>query len=219
MSNTLSQTSLFVFVKKPTPGGVKTRLGAEIGLENAAKLYQSMAETCLTRYQKLSNINCTVYYDPPEEGQFFRDWFGQSVSYFPQSGEGLGERLNHGFNQMLERSPAAIALGSDSPDLPLQHLQNAIDKLRNHDVVIGPASDGGYYCIGLKRPVPELFDEIDWSTPHVFKQTFQRCKSLDLSVFQAPEWSDIDYKDDLIRLKQSADPDVLALVRQFEPFF
>ncbi|MDP8244206.1 MAG: TIGR04282 family arsenosugar biosynthesis glycosyltransferase [Candidatus Hinthialibacter antarcticus] len=210
----ISQASLFVFVKKPAPGAVKTRLGEAIGFENSARLYQGLAEVCLKRFQRVRNANCTVYFDPPEEARFFQQWFGDGVEYLPQCVGGLGKRLQHGFAKILNNSDAAIALGSDSPDLPLEYLEQAADALSTHDVVIGPTDDGGYYCTGLKKQVPELFDGIHWSTGQVLEQTLQRCESLDLSVYTAPQWSDIDYKDDLIRLCNSDDADIKRFVQQ-----
>lgn len=210
----ISQTSLFVFVKKPTPGEVKTRLGEAIGFENAAYLYQGMAETCLKRFQRIINMNCTVYFDPPEEARFFYDWFGGEVSYLPQCTGGLGQRLQHGFAKILKDSDTAIALGSDSPDLPMEYLHDAARELISHDVVIGPAKDGGYYCIGMRRTIPELFDGIHWSTEQVFLETLKRCESLGLSVYTAPVWSDVDYKEDLVRLCDSQDEDVKQFIQK-----
>lgn len=215
----ISQTSLFVFVKKPVPGVVKTRLGKTIGDENAARLYRAMAETCIKRFQAIPNTNCTAYFDPPEEAQFFSDWFGAGVEYLPQCGGDLGDRLKHGFSLLLQETPRAIALGSDSPDLPIDYLKQILESLQNHDVAIGPSTDGGYYCIGLKKFIPEVFDAIDWSTERVFEQTAQQCNSLGLAVFVGPEWSDIDVSEDLARLKASEDQDIQALIQKHSDTF
>ncbi|MBZ0258713.1 TIGR04282 family arsenosugar biosynthesis glycosyltransferase [bacterium] len=215
----ISQTSLFVFVKKPVSGAVKTRLGKTIGDENAARLYRAMAETSIKRFQAIPNTNCTVYFDPPEEAQFFSGWFGASVEYLPQCGGDLGERLKHGFLSLLQETSQAIALGSDSPDLPIDYLKQILESLQNHDVAIGPSTDGGYYCIGLKKFIPEIFDNIDWSTEWVFEQTLQRCNPLGLSVFVGPEWSDIDVAEDLTRLKKSEDQDIQVLIQRHAEIF
>jgi glycosyltransferase A (GT-A) superfamily protein (DUF2064 family) len=113
-----------------------------------------------------------------------------------------------------------VVIGADSPDLPPDLLRAAFDALHPGpdaaDVVLGPATDGGYYLIGLRWKEPRLFTDIAWSTPQVLAQTQERADSLGLRVHLLPEWPDIDTPDDLERLHerlQSAPPEVCPRTR------
>ena len=93
-----------------------------------------------------------------------------------------------------------VIVGTDSPTLPSRFIYQAFSKLNNADFVLGPCKDGGYYLIGLKKPVKELFEDIDWGTNKVFNQTLKKAKLLNLQIRVLPCWYDIDTIDDLKRL-------------------
>jgi rSAM/selenodomain-associated transferase 1 len=90
-----------------------------------------------------------------------------------------------------------LLIGTDIPTLPLDHLKQALSLLENHDLVLGPALDGGYYLIGLKRTIPELFADIPWSTDQVLRLTQEKAVSLGLSTASIDPWRDVDTLDDL----------------------
>jgi glycosyltransferase A (GT-A) superfamily protein (DUF2064 family) len=90
-----------------------------------------------------------------------------------------------------------VIIGTDCPDLNASVIMNAYVYLEDHDIVIGPASDGGYYLLGMKKLHPRLFEKIDWSTGKVLAQTLKICESSNLSTFLLPELSDIDDENDL----------------------
>ena len=98
-----------------------------------------------------------------------------------------------------------IALASDSPDLPPEILQTAISKLQNHEAIIGPATDGGYYLIGFSHDFfnPEYFENISWSTNTVYRETLSRIESMSNKVYVLPKWADIDTKSDLKRFYET----------------
>ncbi|MBI1387727.1 MAG: DUF2064 domain-containing protein [bacterium] len=206
------ETGFLIFIKQPRPGEVKTRLGEAIGDRASAELYRDFVETSLRRFQRIAYANCTAYYHPPEEERFFRDWLGGGVKYEPQCEGDLGVRLMHGFERMLTRYHRVIALGTDSPDLPLDYLEKACSSLDEHDIVFGPAEDGGYYLVGMTAPHPGIFEGIEWSSDRVLSQSLHRCESLGLSVAHTPLWYDIDRLEDLNRLCQSRDEDVLQML-------
>ena len=115
-------------------------------------------------------------------------------------------------------SPAAFAINSDGPTLPLVYLEGAYGQLMQADVVLGPSEDGGYYLIGLKRPHPGLFRDVDWSTERVTVQTLERAESIGLTVAQLPPWYDVDTAADLGRLQtelRSLPTGALAHTRRF----
>ncbi len=126
-------------------------------------------------------------------------WFQQFKGYelWPQPAGGLGEKLAAWFDFACAADDRVLVIGSDSPTLPLQYIADAIAALDTTDCVIGPAHDGGYYLLGLQRPVPQLFEGIEWSGPQVFSQTLERAAEQGLRVIQLPAWNDIDEVADL----------------------
>lgn len=202
----VSKTALLVFVKFPEPGKVKTRLASAIGADQAAAIYRLIAETCLQRYQSIPNTDCIVYYAPAEEKDQIETWLGQSFFYEAQPDGGLGERLQYGFQRCLPRYKKVIALGTDSPDLPLAYIEKAIASLEDHDAVAGPSGDGGYYLIGMNADCTFLFDDIEWSTNQVLYQTLMKAKDKGISMDIMPPWYDVDTIEELHKLLQGGKP-------------
>ncbi len=116
-------------------------------------------------------------------------------------GEGdLGSRMCAVADTALRESGGIVFLGSDSPTVPLPYLRRALDEVaRGTPVVLGPSCDGGYFLIGLSRPRPELFHDIDWGSDLVLSQTVGRISSED--VLLLPYWYDIDQWEDLALLR------------------
>ena len=122
----------------------------------------------------------------------------------PQRGDGFGERLAFAAEDLFQCGFASVCLiDSDSPTVLSDVYKKAVEWLSKPAdcVVLGPSDDGGYYLIGLKRNVPELFDRIDWSTEHVLEQTTQRAQELNLKVLLLPTGYDIDDRTMLRRLR------------------
>jgi uncharacterized protein len=145
-------------------------------------------------------------------------WLGTELMYCPQVGENLGDRLRHAFeresrvresrvresraqeSRAQESQNRVIAIGADCVDLRADHIHQAFQALTHHDVVLGPAQDGGYYLIGLRQfhpPLGALFEDIDWSTPRVLQQTQAKVRQLGRSLAQIETLSDIDRPQDL----------------------
>lgn len=186
-------------MKYPELGKVKARLAQSIGEEAATDLYRAFIQDTLTTVQSLDiPYHIAVY--PPKSQERFAQWLGPSHQYFRQQGLDLGKRLQNGFATMYKKEyQQVIALASDSPDLPIEILQKAVSRLQTHKVVIGPASDGGYYLIGFSHDlfISDVFEDIFWSTATVFRETLSRIKSVTSQVHVLPEWADIDTKSDL----------------------
>jgi rSAM/selenodomain-associated transferase 1 len=128
---------------------------------------------------------------------------GGAARVFPQRGEMLGDRMRNAFATLSQDHYSRIVMiGSDLPTLPAAYIEQAFDSLgtRRNAIVIGPASDGGYYLIGLRAQSPELFDSIPWSTPDVLAATLDVAKRLGLSVSLTPTWYDVDGPGDLQRV-------------------
>lgn len=188
-------------MKYPEIGRVKVRLAQSIGEKAATDLYRAFIQDTLTTVESLDISFHIAVYPPESQGQFEK-WLGPSYQFFRQRGENLGERLLNGFSMMFKKKyQQVIALASDSPDLSVEILQDAVSSLRTHKVVIGPASDGGYYLIGFSHDsfIPYVFENMSWSTEFVFRETLSRIESVTKQVFVLPEWPDIDTKTNLRR--------------------
>jgi uncharacterized protein len=183
-----------VFLKAPREGSVKTRLAAGIGARAAVEIYRQLAEQQLERIPKGWRVE--VHYSPIEAGGEMRAWLGEHA-FYPQRGMNLGERLTGAFDGCFARGASeAMAIGGDCPDLDGDALETASSALRKNDVVVGPALDGGYYLIGLRKPTPSLFQRIAWSTTDVLDQTRQRASEGGLSICLLPTKRDIDDVND-----------------------
>jgi rSAM/selenodomain-associated transferase 1 len=195
------QTPLIIFAKKPTPGRVKSRLIPLLGADRAAKLYLCMLKDILERTANLAGMDQFLFYQEDEGAAAFFAELAPTIAAAPQRGSDLGERLAHAFADIFSKGyTRALVIGTDSPDLPLPFLQDAVDRLqRGADAVIGPTDDGGYYLLGVNGKQPELFRQIPWSTSAVFAATMARGASLGLRMEILPSWYDVDRAEDLQR--------------------
>ena len=141
-----------------------------------------------------------VWFDSADHDQM-RRWLGDNVALRPQSNGNLGHKMSHAFESAFARgSTACLAIGTDSPDLTVDHLRRAFDAMEHADVVVGPAADGGYYLIGLSRRVPSLFVDIPWGTGDVLAATLSIAASTGLEAHQLDTLVDIDRPSDLGRV-------------------
>ena len=185
------QTLLGMFAKYWEPGKVKSRLAASIGLDRAASVQRLFVETLARRFGAVADQRQLVY-SPADKRDEFRRTIGRQWDLEEQAAGDLGKRMRHFFAASLERSERVVLIGSDSPDLPLEYLHEAFAALATHDVVLGPAADGGYYLIGAARRVPPVFDGIAWSTPEVWPQTIGQLQATGTTWHALPEWYDVD---------------------------
>jgi len=195
-------TTFGMFVKAPEPGRVKTRLAASIGSVKAAGLYRAFLSDLIERFRRTGDRRVLAY-SPNDD--VTRDIFGQysldDYELWPQTDSDLGTRMLMFFEAF---GPEPIVLiGSDSPTLPANFPTLAFKMLQHHDVVLGPATDGGLYLIGLnqQRRAWPIFEDIDWSTARVLDQVMRRLIDLDARVETLPPWYDIDDPTDLAFLR------------------
>lgn len=190
-----ARLALLVFVKYPEPGKVKTRLAATIGAKLAAQLYSEFIRTTFSLVQQVDTAAKFVTFTPAEKEQKLRELFPGPFHWFAQiDSTDLGARIHHAFRHVQQAGYShVLTIGTDSPSLPTDYFEQAVAALSTHDLVLGPATDGGYYLIGLKSvPPPELFAGIAWSTERVLHQTLQRAEQLQMSVHLLPPWYDVD---------------------------
>ncbi len=186
-----------VFARAPVAGQAKTRLIPMLGADGAAALQRRLIERTLATACALRAARVTLWVAGEPAHPFVAEAavrFGVAIA--EQQGNDLGARMNHAF----ECAAAPLVLiGTDCPQLSPTDLSAAVAALATHDVVIQPATDGGYVLIGLARPQPLLFESIDWGGPEVLRQTRERIGTLGLRCAFLPALDDLDTPADLQR--------------------
>lgn len=186
--------AILVFLKAPVPGQVKTRLARDLGDEAACEIYRRMVERQLAALP--SGWPVEIHFAPTAARTDFAAWLGPGYVYFPQIEGDLGLRLRFATAAAFERGhPGAILIGGDCPALDASDLKRAAHCLASGtDVAIGPASDGGYYLLGLRAVAEALlvFEDVPWSTERVAQVTIERVKALGLRLTQLEEKEDVD---------------------------
>jgi rSAM/selenodomain-associated transferase 1 len=191
-----------IMAKQPAIGETKTRLSPPLTLSEAATLYEALLQDTIALVAGLAGVQPAIAITPHDAVDYFSSISPTPTILLPVSGSDIGDCLNQVMIHFLALGhPGVIALNSDGPTLPQGYLQQAVDFLERSDVVLGPSEDGGYYLIGLKQSVPELFQDILWSTEHVTTQTLANAKRLGLRVAMLPTWYDLDAIEDVYRLR------------------
>lgn len=198
--------------KAPRPGAVKTRLCPPLLAAEAAALYRCFLLDKIAAVQALSGVRPVVAYTPDEARAEFAA-LAPDFTLVPQRGPDLGARLHATLAGLLAAGyPGAIAVDSDTPTLPREFLQQAVDCLTRPgpDVVLGPTEDGGYYLIGVRAAHRALFEGVPWSTSAVLEVTLRQAAAAGLRTICTPAWFDVDTPDDLQRLQKELDGDPCA---------
>ena len=185
---------LVVFVKAPRPGQVKTRLAETMGAEAACAAYGRLVDTLLKNLAPLPALE--LRFAPDEAEGEIRPWLQPGWQARPQGGGDLGRRLQQSFVEAFSAgAKRVVIIGSDCPEVNAADVQQAWSELTSHDLVVGPATDGGYWLVGLKQPQPSLFEDIGWSSDMVLAQTLQRAKTAGLRVQLLRILTDVDTEE------------------------
>jgi rSAM/selenodomain-associated transferase 1 len=191
---------LIIFTRYPQPGKTKTRMIPLLGPEGAANLQRQMTESTINQVKKLKinySLSVEVYFAGGDL-QLMESWLGYDINYRPQSEGDLGMRMASAFaDSFATGMTEVIIIGTDCPDLNTEIIVKGFQLLKQNDLVLGPAQDGGYYLIGLRRLIPELFVGINWSTAEVRQQTVKIADKLKLAIAYLPLLKDIDIPADL----------------------
>lgn len=194
----MTDNALIIFVKNLIEGRVKTRLAATLGNDGAMDIYKQLLKNTQNSILTFEADKIVFYSDFIEEEIWEKNSFQNKI----QQGNDLGERMKNAFkSSFIAGYEKIVIIGTDCPGIHKSILENAFMALNNLDIVIGPATDGGYYLLGMKKEHPFLFQNIEWSTDKVLQQTIDLCNKNRLSYFLLPELSDIDEEKDLIHLK------------------
>ncbi len=187
--------ALLIFLKYPELGRSKTRLSATIGNEKSLKVYLELLEHTHLISKDL-NYDKYLFYDKVTANKM--PWGDDIYHTAYQVESDLGGRMQNAFELLFDKGYERIVIiGSDCYELTSAIIEDAFNKLETSEVVIGPAKDGGYYLLGLTRPIPALFTGITWSTNTVYTSTVKVLNSLGISYDTTPVLSDIDTEDDL----------------------
>lgn len=197
----ISPEQLLVFAREPVLGRVKTRLAAGIGAEAALAVYRELLALTAAAVAG-AQVPATVWLAeapaPPATPDRPRsEWPGLPWRVQPTA-DSLGARMAYAFADAFAGGAARVVIvGTDCPGLDAELLHQAFDYLKTHDLVLGPAADGGYYLLGLNKLQPDLFTNKDWSTATVLPDTLADAARLGLRVAQLPTLHDVDSAQDL----------------------
>ena len=188
-------------LKFPTPGAVKTRLALTLGDQRACELHRTLVGRTLAeaaRFATRDNVTIEARVAGAPDDAAARAWLGDTVTIREQGKGDLGERMERAVCVAFdERSAEVVVIGGDCPQLTAEHLVAAFAALDRHDAIIGPAADGGYYLIGMRRSFPALFRGIRWGGSEVLAQTLGIARSLAVDVAQLETLHDVDVPADL----------------------
>jgi uncharacterized protein len=188
-----------LFARVPEVGRVKSRLAAGVGDEAALEIYRYLGARVIDAVEATPSAWQTVVAGTPDWGELaIREWLGDEWRFVAQGAGDLGERMAAVFEAELARGAAAVVIvGTDCPEVDASVVAAAFDRLTMHDAVFGPATDGGYYLVGVAREagaraLPALFSEVPWSTAHTLSTSLARADAHGLSVALLGELADVD---------------------------
>lgn len=191
-----------IIAKQPAPGLVKTRLAASVGNQVAADLCEAFLVDTVAALTNASSATRCLYFSPIESESWFRR-LDPGARLLPQIDATFGERLRHGFEELFSSGfERVVFIGCDAPHISAYAAEAAFDALEDHDMVLGPTEDGGYYLVGLCAPHPRLFERVAWSTATVLTDTLEAATREGLSVQLLEPSFDIDDGRDLDHLRR-----------------
>jgi len=195
-----------IFCKAPVLGKVKTRLIQEIGAQRALDLYKQMFDRLMVDFL-LGASRTELWISPDKDHAFFEQY---AVPRFQQSGADLGARMSSALRDGLTRHESVILVGADLPLINKSYVDRAVSSLRDHEVVIGPAEDGGYGLVGVQADTPNMFFDIHWGTKTVLTETCCRLNRGGLDYSFLPLIWDVDRPEDLQRYSAWLDKTLLG---------
>ena len=196
-----NDNALIVFLKYPEAEKVKTRLGKDIGDQRAMELYRETAGFVADSFSGQENWTTFVFYSPEERKKEVLEWLGDKEAFFFAQGTGsLGQRMSHAFQKCFSLGFRNVAIiGTDCVMITEEDVETAFSILSRgkFEAVLGPATDGGYYLLGLCRETDAVFQDMQWSTSRVFKETEKRMRESGLRHAVMRELADIDEEKDI----------------------
>lgn len=197
-------TALIVFTKAPVPGQAKTRLVPALGASGAAALARRMLEHAVAAARDAALGPVEICAAPDASDPVFAALAARfGVALEPQGDGDLGQRMHRALSRSLQTHARVLLIGTDAPALDAVMLRDAARALIRHDAVFVPAVDGGYALVGLRRPTPELFTGVPWSTTSVMAATRVLAQQLGIRTTELAPVHDIDEAEDLVHLPRA----------------
>jgi hypothetical protein len=195
---------ILIFAKAPVPGKVKTRLIPRLGAAGASALYERLLRRVAREVATAGLAGVDCWCAPDSRHAIFAELHVElGFRLREQRGEDLGERMRHAAERTLESAASLVLIGGDCPVLKAEHVARSLHWLeRGCDAVLGPAEDGGYVLLGLRRSDPRLFAGLPWGTSEVLEMTRQRLRQLGLEWRELEPLWDLDRVEDLERLER-----------------
>jgi rSAM/selenodomain-associated transferase 1 len=189
------ERALIIFATLPKPGDVKKRLAREIGLQPATALYNDLALHTFRTGQDALDRGWTVFlfYDPKVKEEEVRQWVKREFLFVAEGGANPGARIQHAFDYTFHhRAGKSVVISSDIPGMDITLLEDASSRLDRNDIVIGPATDGGCYLLGMKPPTKGIFRDLPWGTALVYREASERVRRLGLAQSNLAPLNDVD---------------------------
>ena len=203
--------AILIFSKSADSGRVKTRLRPSLSEAQCLSLHIAFLKDTIA---KCSLVEANIFLYLEGSGNLP---FDPCVPVRLQRGRDLGDRMRNAFAKSLERYQKVLIVGTDSPVVPPDNLDRAFQGLDSHDIVLGPAKDGGYYLIALKKVIPTVFAGIPWGTPEVLQKTLRKLEHN--QVLTLPPSFDVDEPPDLERLKEELSSNDAAYLKHTRHWF
>lgn len=195
LNEIMNEEAIIIFVRNPVLGSVKTRIAAKLGEEAALNVYHKLLEHTHQVVLPLHADKFVFYADGINENDIWENGFFKKQQ---QVAGDLGFKMQHAFETLFIKGYQRIlVIGSDCYDLTTAHIFKAFEALKKNEVVIGPAVDGGYYLLGMKKMIPSLFHNIHWSTATVLQQTIEACETEKAMYATLQTLSDVDEAENI----------------------
>lgn len=200
----MNDAVLCIFTKAPIPGQVKTRLIPTLGKEGACKLYEELILNTLRLSSVLGFAEVRLYCTPTTTHPFLKTCADKfDIQLHLQEGDDLGARMDKALSDSLDKFDNALVIGCDCPWMQKRDLEQALAVLSvEKRVVLGPATDGGYYLLGLSSSMPFLFEDMPWGQASVLRETKERLRSAGVNWSELDERRDLDRPEDIIEYRK-----------------
>jgi rSAM/selenodomain-associated transferase 1 len=192
------ENALIIMAKAPLQGEVKTRLSEVLSHQKSAELSSCFFMDAMELAYCVQDCDILLAFSPDDEVESFPIADMDIIECIPQGRGNLGDRMERVFEKSFSSGYSKVILiGTDMPTLPFKNIQDAFTLLDEHTVVVGPSLDGGYYMLGMRSLIREIFEGIDWGTGEVLQQTTERLKKKGVQYKYLPTWYDVDTASDL----------------------
>jgi rSAM/selenodomain-associated transferase 1 len=190
-----NKNALIIIAKSPQKGSVKTRLTGHMSDKKILSLYTQLLENTIEKLKEVSGTDTFIAY-PPESSKTYFLQFG--LTLIPLTTNDLGSNMCHAFMEVFHKGYKKAALvGADIPELSASIVLRAFDELSEKDIVFGPAEDGGYYLVGMKKMIRAVFEDIPWSTDQTLKRSIEQATRFGYSTGLTHTLHDIDTIEDV----------------------